>query len=320
MKTVVFDGKKFAQQREEELRAKISQFDKPPVLVSIYFREDPASVVYTNLKQKAAGRVGIDFRAENVSVRDDIDVLLKNIRNFSQNRHVHGLMIQKPSQAVFEQLTSQEWASAGTLRTLAKNLTYFFSREGAEKGSAEWWKRLVMEIAPHKDVDCLHPVNLGRIYRGKWRILPATVRAILSIIEYADVNLSGKKVVVVGRSEIVGKPLAHVLAQRGALVSLCASTGVVAKSRGKQLFAVRSHQSLASALTDAEVVVSASGKPRLITGERLKQGVVVVDVGSPEGDIDFDTVKRKASFITPVPGGVGPVTVVSLLENLLLLL
>jgi methylenetetrahydrofolate dehydrogenase (NADP+)/methenyltetrahydrofolate cyclohydrolase len=320
MKTVVFDGKKFAQQREEELRAKISQFDKPPVLVSIYFREDPASVVYTNLKQKAAGRVGIDFRAENVSVRDDIDVLLKNIRNFSQNRRVHGLMIQKPSQAVFEKLKSQEWANAGVLLTLVKNLAYFFSRDGAGKGSDEWWKRLVMEINPNKDVDCLHTVNLERVYRGKWRILPATVRAILSILEYTGVKLAGKKVVVVGRSEIVGKPLAHVLAQRGALVSLCASTGVVAKSQGKQLISVLSHQSLALALEAAEVVVSASGKPNLITGNMLKQGVVVVDVGSPEGDIDFDSVKRKASFITPVPGGVGPVTVVSLMENLTLLI
>jgi methylenetetrahydrofolate dehydrogenase (NADP+)/methenyltetrahydrofolate cyclohydrolase len=320
MQTVVFDGKKFAQQREVELRAKFSQFEKAPVLVSLYFREDPASVMYTNLKQKAAKRVGIDFRAENVSIRDDNDLLLNKIRNFSHSKQVDGLMIQKPSQTVFEQLTSQEWASAGTLRTLAKNMAYFFSRDGAGKGSGEWWKRLVMEIALRKDVDCLHPVNLGRIYRGKWRILPATVRAILSIIGYADIKLSGKKVVVVGRSEIVGKPLAHVLAQRGALVSLCASTGVVAKSRGKQLLNVRSHQSLASALNDAEVVVSASGKPDLINGDMLKQGVVIVDVGSPEGDIDFDSVKRKAGFITPVPGGVGPVTVVSLLENLQLLL
>ena len=320
MHMTVFDGKKFAQKKEEELRAKISQFEKPPVLVSLYFREDPASVMYTNLKQKAAGRVGIDFRTENVSVRDDIDSLLNKIRNFSHSKQVDGLMIQKPSQAVFEQLTAQEWASAGTLRTLAKNLAYFFSRDGAGKGSDEWWKRLVMEIAPHKDVDCLHPVNLGLVYRGKWRILPATVRAILSILEYSGVKLGGKKAVVIGRSEIVGKPLANVLAQRGALVSLCASTGVVAKSRGRQLFAVRSHQSLTAALEDAEVVVSASGKPKLITGDMLKQGVVVVDVGSPEGDIDFDSVRQKAGFITPVPGGVGPVTVVSLMENLTLLI
>ncbi|MCH7951192.1 bifunctional 5,10-methylenetetrahydrofolate dehydrogenase/5,10-methenyltetrahydrofolate cyclohydrolase [Patescibacteria group bacterium] len=319
MAAQIFDGKQFASEREKVLQRRISELGFVPKLVSVFFAEDPGSVLYTNLKQKAAQRVGIAFHAEEVSIMDDVDTVLRLIKNHSNDSKVHGLMVQKPAKAIFFEQPDTGWAGAGLMDTMVKNLKYFVTAGRVGVGTDAWWKRLTVEIRPSKDVDCLRRVSLDRVYRGRWRILPATVRAIMGILESVSARrgLAEKRVVVVGRSEIVGKPLAHVLAQKGAKVTLCASTGVVAKSLGSRLVKEHKPLDLASAVSEADVVISATGKPGIITGEMVKRGAVVVDVGAPVGDVDFDRVKKKASFITPVPGGVGPVTVVSLMENLL---
>jgi methylenetetrahydrofolate dehydrogenase (NADP+)/methenyltetrahydrofolate cyclohydrolase len=317
MAAKVFEGKKFASKREEVIKKRISKSGFCPKMVSVFFAEDAGSVLYTNLKQAAAKRVGIDFHAEKVSIRDEIGTLLRLLKKHSEDSSVHGLMIQKPAKQVFFEVVDQKWAGPGVFSTLAKNLKHLISREGMGKGTDEWWRRLVTEIPIKKDVDCLTPVNLDLVYRARWKIVPATVRAVLSILDMTGLDPVNKRVVVVGRSEIVGKPLAHVLVQEGALVKLCASTGVVAETLGSQLVDMHEPKDLAHAVSEADIVVSATGKPGIITANMIKKGAAVVDVGAPVGDVEFEEVKREASFITPVPGGVGPVTVVSLMENLL---
>ena len=169
------------------------------------------------------------------------------------------------------------------------------------KGKQE---EIVETIIPTKDVDCLTAVNLGRLMMGEMTLLPATVRGIWEILGKAGINektIVGKNVSVLGRSDIVGKPLANLLINRGATVTVC------------------HHQTkdLACLIKRADIVISATGSPNLVKGEMVKEGAIVIDVGSPKGDVDFGSVVKKASFITPVPGGVGPMTVVSLLENFL---
>lgn len=292
---VIFDGREFAANRERLLVQRMRASGIAPKMVSVFFREDPASILFTNLKQKVAKRVGIGFHAEELSLSTPLNLVTGVIGRYSENRMVDGVMVQKPVREV-----------------TAKSLP-------VEKlGFDDWWQRITSEINPAKDVDCLTRVNLERVYRGRWRMLPATVRAVLAILEVglAGKSLFGLRMVVVGRSELVGLPLSTVLAQRGAQVSLCGSTGVAAKNIGNEFTETIKPEDLATASRNADVVVSASGKPGLLTGEMVKKGAVVIDVGSPLGDIDFASVSRKARFITPVPGGVGPVTVVSLLENL----
>jgi len=299
MKAVVFDGRGLASQTETLLKEKIAKLGFTPKLVSLFFKEDPASILYTALKEQAAEQVGVSFHGEEMSVLEPLESLVRKVRKFSKDQHIHGVMVQKPAK-----------------KELMEKV------DVSKVGFEGWWERLVMEIYPGKDVDCLNPANLDLVYRGRWKIVPATVRAVLTILDYAmtrldlDSRLVDRQVVVVGRSEIVGKPLAYVLAQRGMSISLCGSEGVVSQSLGSQMVEVRKPEDIASAVRVADVVVSATGNPGIITGEMVKEGVIVIDVGSPIGDVEFDSVVKEASFITPVPGGVGPVTVVSLLENL----
>lgn len=296
MSTTVFDGEKFALQRESQVKKAAGELGISAKMVSIFFAQDPMSIVYTNLKQAAAERVGIKFHAEEVGLKDEFESLLRVIRRFSRDPDYNGVMVQKPSK-----------------RIVIENI------DVGEGGFSEWWRRLVAQINPANDVDCLTQVSLDRVYRGEWTIIPATARAVLSILDQAvsKTKLVNKKVLIVGRSELIGKPLAHVLTQRGIQVSMSGSEGVVAESKAGELIEVHEPQDLASVLSQADVIVSATGKPGLVTGDRVKRGVVVIDVGEPQGDVEFSSVSKKASFITPVPGGVGPVTVVSLLENLL---
>lgn len=163
------------------------------------------------------------------------------------------------------------------------------------------WQELADQIPPEKDVDCLTSENLNLIKEGKPRFLPATVKAVLYCLEkYAIRN---KRVVILGRSPILGLPLYHWLKNLGAKVTLLHSQSTVNDSR--------------LAIHSADIVISAVGKPKIITGDMVKKGVIAIDCDSPVGDIDFGSVKQKASAITPVPGGVGPLTVVSLMENVL---
>ena len=285
MAAIIFDGREKAREIEAGLRQKVAKMRRPPRIASVVFEEDEASLLYTKLKKQAAVRVGIEFSEEEVGIGDRVESLAHRVRTFSGSGDIDGVMVQKPAKGVWLEHVK-------------------------DKGEfADWWRRLVVEIGQGRDVDCLNPVNLARVYTGDWQILPATVAGIVEILRVAlperldeqsvtGLSLLGVRVAVVGRSEIVGRPLAAVLSQSGAEV---------------ELLGRRSDLSL---VKEAEIVVSATGKPGLIGGGLIREGAVVVDVGSPKGDVVFDRVVKKARFITPVPGGVGPMTVACLLSNL----
>lgn len=273
---IVFDGRVEAKKREQGLAARVSSSGLKPCMVSVVFVEDAGSLLYTGLKKKAAERVGIEFVEYEVSIASKLEGIVDLIGELSGDGSVDGVMIQKPTKLTWQEAT------------------------GEQDGFDVWWKSLVGAVDPKKDVDCLTEVNLDKVYDGTWKVLPATVKAVLSVLEIAlgGLELSGKTASVIGRSDIVGRPLAAVLEQRGAEVCLFGSDVDSAVTR------------------EADVLISATGKTDLVGREMVKDGAVVIDVGAPKGDVKFDEVRGKAAFITPVPGGVGPMTVVSLLENL----
>ncbi len=315
MTAVLFNGNLFAKEIEKKLKERILSLPSQPQIVSIYFKEDKHSLVYTRLKQATADRIGIQFTAIDRSFLEPFHELQRFIREESHDQRIQGFVIQKPSRQVFADALSKPAIRSGNWLKDLSELVGTLSDENAAYDP--WWRKLTFEIDPARDVDCLTNVNLDRVYRGKWTLVPATVRAVLNIIDRAKIFLKGKEAVVIGRSELVGKPLAHVLAQRGFHVKLCGSTGVAMVSEGKQFSGTHGLEELPEAVYGADLVISATGQFHLISGEMVKNGAVVIDVGEPFADVDFEQVCEKASFITPVPGGVGPVTVVSLFENLL---
>lgn len=289
MAALVFDGREFAQRREAILAEKIRKLRFVPRLGSLAFVEDAGSMLYVRKKKQAAVRVGIEFSVEEMSMGENVFSLQEKVRVYSQREDLHGVMVQKPAKAVW----SEKRGRAGGGRF------------------ENWWQQVILHLNSEKDVDCLTAVNLNKVYAGEWKIVPATVKAVVSILIYAaglprvlplmkaGFDLSGIEAVVIGRSEIVGKPLAAVLRQYGAQVGLF----------GADLDFER--------IRRAKVVISAVGKPGIIIGDMIGEGAVVIDVGSPKGDVVMEEVREKAALVTPVPGGVGPVTVVSLLENLI---
>jgi methylenetetrahydrofolate dehydrogenase (NADP+)/methenyltetrahydrofolate cyclohydrolase len=263
--TIVFDGKSFAAQKEQSLRVKIQSLKAKgivPGLVSIVVGDNPASLLYTRLKKKAAERVGIEFETvgfgSNISVEKITDLISRN----NVNPHVQGIMVQMP---------------------LPNNLK-------------KYSEMIVDAILPERDVDGL---------RKGSPFVHATSRAVIEIIGEAERCLrisSGAeslKVVVVGATGMVGRPLVRELGRLGFGVTGC---DINTPNLGKETI-------------KGDILVSATGKAGLITADMIKGGAIVIDVGSPKGDVE-PSVSAKASFITPVPGGVGPVTISCLLENL----
>jgi len=270
---MVFDGKKFVEDKEKFLQQEFKKLVKKGdvlKLVSILVGQNQNSRLYISLKEKIAIRLGIVFEKrefpEDVNVRELIDFIKSKNNDFG----VKGIMVQLPLPAAFD----------NEIVTILR------------------------EIDSQKDVDCLTPENLGLLMMGRPWVLPATVRGIWEILGKAGINrktIIGKNVCILGRSDIVGKPLANLLINLGATVTVChRQTGDLVKKTKA-----------------ADILISATGQPDLIRGKMVKKEAVVIDVGSPRGDVNFRSVASKASFITPVPGGVGPVTVVSLLENFL---
>ena len=293
MSVFVFDGIKEAYARERVLAQRVRELRYKPRLLTIVLGEDAASVLYTQLKHEAAVRVGLDFDRVDVSINDSKSKLVEAIQRASAREDVHGVMVQKPAKSVWKQHHKTRMVDA----------------------FANWWRVLANAIEPNKDADCLSEQSLSMVYASEWRIVPATVKAVLSILEIALANsggnitlthpsneapLSGMKASVIGRSDIVGKPLAAVLQSFGAEVSLVGSNA----------------EDLGSYTASSDIVVSATGVHKLVGEDVVKPGAIVIDVGSPSADVDFEAVKEDAAFITPVPNGVGPMTVVSLLENL----
>lgn len=240
---MIINGKAIAAKRLEELKKKVAGLAVKPKLAVVLVGDNPASVMYVNLKKKRAEEVGIA-----VEVFDSVEVIEK----LNRDPRMTGILVQLP---------------------LPKGI----DTDG-----------VLAKIAPEKDVDGL---------TGQSNFLPATVRGVFTAL--GDIEVAGKAVTIIGRSREVGKPLAEEMTRRGAMVTVCHTQTV----------------DVAAQTRTADILVSATGHPGLVTADMVKPGAVVIDVGSPKGDVDFDNVSKIASAITPVPGGIGPLTVVSLLEN-----
>lgn len=270
----IINGKKLAEARQQQLVEKIKVLKKIPKIVSILVGDDPPSVLYTKIKQQKAKEVGIEFQPIHLaSPHVKWEAVCSKIEELNRDENVDGIMVQLPLPEEFLQ------------------------------GHNE--KELLQLIIPKKDVD-------GLDYARKVEpFVPAAVKAVLSILEDEQIDVKGKNVVVVGASDLVGRPVAGEMEKLGANVTSCNSKTT----------------NLRSETLEADILVSATGVPGLITGDMVKDGVVVIDVGASSkgrsasgreiivGDVDFESVYPKASKITPVPGGVGPLTVISLMEN-----
>jgi len=283
---VIFDGKKLAAKKEKILAKKVAEFKKTtgitPKLVAVMVGENPASELYLRKKTEVAQRVGIEIEIFKLN---ELNELISLIEKKNKDKKTHGIMIQMP-------IEIQKPASRDSFGIPKSKIQNKFEIRNSKF-------EILGSIEPRKDIDCLTPENFGLLVMGKPRFLPATVKAILEIIKISSFKLQASSVVVVGASNIVGKPLALHLSNLGATVTLCRS-----KTKNLEKYT-----------RQVDLLVSATGVPKLIKKDMVKKGAIVIDVGSPVGDVDFENVSQIASFITPVPGGVGPLTVVCLLEN-----
>lgn len=283
MAAKIISGKEVAAQIREELKQEINglkQKNIVPGLAVILVGENPASVSYVTAKERACKEIGI-FSDDNHLAADTSErQLLDLIHEKNNDPKVNGILVQLP---------------------LPKHIDE---------------AKVLMAIDPSKDVDGFHPVNVGKMVVGEKAFLPCTPHGVLQMLKRSGINTQGAEVVIVGRSNIVGKPLANMLIQKGALGN---ATVTVCHTKTKDI---------AAHTRKADIVIAATGYPNTITADMIKEGAVVIDVGvnriedaSREkgfrlvGDVDFDNVKEKASFITPVPGGVGPMTITMLLYN-----
>ncbi|MBQ4585547.1 MAG: bifunctional methylenetetrahydrofolate dehydrogenase/methenyltetrahydrofolate cyclohydrolase FolD [Clostridia bacterium] len=259
-----------AQKKEtEEL---FQKYGKKPGLAVIIVGEDPASKVYVANKEKACIEVGFHSELYRMPENTTIEELLALIDRLNKDDKIHGILCQLP---------------------LPKHLDE---------------EKVILAIDPNKDVDAFHPVNTGKIMIGNHSFLPCTPAGVMKLIESTGTNISGKECVVIGRSNIVGKPQAMLLLQANGTVTIC-------HSRTKNLKEVTKR---------ADILVVAIGKADFVTGDMIKEGAVVIDVGMNRradgkltGDVDFESAEKVASYITPVPGGVGPMTITMLLQNTL---
>jgi len=274
--SIIIDGNKIAQDIRQEVRQDTFVFKETtgmvPGLSVILVGEDPASKVYVGRKAKACEEVGFLSREYKLPADTGEAKLLNLINDLNQDQTVHGILVQLP---------------------LPKHIAT---------------DKIIAAIDPHKDVDGFHPYNVGGLVTGSPLFIPCTPRGIMELIARSGIELSGKEAVVVGRSNIVGKPMALLLLAQNATVTLC-------HSKTKDLPSVTGR---------ADVLIAAIGKPRMITANMVKEGAVVIDVGVNRlengklaGDVAFDEVAAKASHITPVPGGVGPMTIAMLMKNTL---
>jgi methylenetetrahydrofolate dehydrogenase (NADP+)/methenyltetrahydrofolate cyclohydrolase len=277
--TSLISGKQIAQQIKDQLKQQVADLDYQPGLAVILVGENPASQVYVRAKDRACQKVG--FYSQKLELDKDIsqEQLLAEVQALNQDPQVDGILVQLPLPDHLDE------------------------------------KLVIDNINPDKDVDVFHPANVGRLSLRKSLpdldqvLAPCTPKGVMRMLEHSQVDLEGKQAVVVGRSNLVGKPLALMLLARHATVTVCHSRTKNLQEQTKQ----------------ADVLIAAVGRPEFITQDMVKPGAVVIDVGINRtddglvGDVAFDQVKQVAGQITPVPGGVGPMTIASLLENTLLL-
>jgi methylenetetrahydrofolate dehydrogenase (NADP+)/methenyltetrahydrofolate cyclohydrolase len=282
MNTIIFDGAKFANEKLKHLKESVLNLNKPLKLVSIVHQEDIIGQTYTKLKQEACKQVKINFEKIEVSFKDSPNQVINVIRNTSNDSSVNGLLIQKPSKATWKKYYHSK-------------LSFF-----------DWWEQYTNQINPAKDVDCLTRTNLNAVYEDKSDFLPATAQAVLEVLRLAlkkdslDNDWGDQVICIVGKSELAGKPLAEKFFQWGA-----------------KTYLLGSQDNLEEFLPRSDIIISATGVKHLITADLIKEGALLIDLGEPDPDIDIESIKNIASFVTPVPGGIGPITVVSLLDNLL---
>jgi methylenetetrahydrofolate dehydrogenase (NADP+)/methenyltetrahydrofolate cyclohydrolase len=292
---VIFDGITTAAVREKLVKTEVESLAASGIHIAIgaiVFREDAGSQLYTRLKSEAAARVGIQYIPQQFSITDSIDLIGQQITSFNSDNRITGIIIQKPTKRI--------WHSAQHQQGIAES-------ELDQRAYDAWWKSLTAAIDPQKDVDGLHPDTLLAIADGTWErgrhVLPATCQAVVDILEEHCKTLQQTKVIIIGKSDLLGTPLAYYLKNRGVTAELLRRVDLEERMKN------------GSKLLDADVVVSATGVENLVNGDMIKDGVIIIDVGEPRPDVNQKSVSALASFITPVPGGVGPMTVVSLLAN-----
>jgi methylenetetrahydrofolate dehydrogenase (NADP+) / methenyltetrahydrofolate cyclohydrolase len=268
----VIDGKAVAARVRERVRSEVEAMDGKPGLATILVGDDPASAVYVRMKREDSAEVGIESFHHEPGADVSADSLAALIRSLNADDRVHGILLQLPLPAHLDQ------------------------------------DEFISLIDPAKDVDGLTPTNAGLLMQGREEaMVPATPQGVMELLADAQAELEGARVVVLGRSILVGKPVAQLLLAANATVTHC-------HSRTRDLPAV---------CREAEVLVAAVGSPRLVTADMVGEGAVVIDVGTNRtdeglvGDVDFDAVRQRARAITPVPGGVGPMTRAMLLVNTL---
>lgn len=269
----LIDGKALAAKMQAELKVKVDKLKEAgsvPGLAVILVGEDPASQIYVRNKARQATAIGLNSSVVRLPETVSEKELLELIEQYNQSEQWHGILVQLP---------------------LPKHISE---------------EKVLLAIDPEKDVDGFHPMNMGRLWAGNPLMIPSTPAGIMEMFREYNVELSGKRAVVIGRSNIVGKPMAQLLMMADATVT-------IAHSRTKNLRELTK---------EADILVVAIGRDRMIKADDVKDGAVVIDVGMNRdedgklhGDVDFDEVKEVASLITPVPGGVGPMTITMLMEQ-----
>jgi len=268
----LLEGKPIAEKIKEEIKSQVQSLKKKPVLASIQVGENAGAETYAKSQRKTAEGLGIEYQFHKLGADTSEDGLIEFVRKLNEDNSVNGMIIQMP---------------------LPQQIDY---------------KNISQYISPDKDVEGMHPVNIGKIVFGKAKMLPCTAAAAMELLRETGLDLYGKEVVVVGHSEIVGKPLSLLLLDKFATVSVC---HIGTSKAGK----------LQEHVGRAEVLIVAVGKAGLIKGSWIKEGAVVVDIGINRvadkivGDVEFEEAEKRASWITPVPGGVGPLTVAMLMRN-----
>lgn len=281
---ILIDGKKIASEIKEEIKNNISALVKEgkniPGLATILVGDDPGSLIYINNKEKTCREIGMRSVSEKLSADSSQKDLLDLISSYNKNKDYHGILVQLP---------------------LPKHIDE---------------DRIIEAVSPEKDVDGFHPVSIGNLVLGKDSFIPCTPAGIQELLKRYNIPTEGKHVVVLGRSNIVGKSVANLLMQKNkyanAVVTICHSAA----------------KDLAQFTRTADILIAAIGKPGFVKADMVKEGVVIIDVGINRikddthpngsrvvGDVDFPNVSKKASYITPVPGGVGLMTIAMLLKN-----
>ena len=273
---ILIDGKKTSAEIRERIKGDVASFINEtgvtPGLAVVIVGDDPASTVYVRNKHKACMDVGMYSEVHRLPAETTEDELLALIDQMNKDEKLHGILVQLPLPRHIDE------------------------------------KKVIDAISPKKDVDAFHPQNVGKIMIGDYDFLPCTPAGVMALLDTYGIEIAGKECVVIGRSNIVGKPQALLLLERNGTVTVCHSKT----------------KDLASVTRRADILVAAVGRARFVTADMVKEGATVIDVGInrlPDGklvgDVDFDEVEKIAYAITPVPGGVGPMTITMLLQNTL---